>query len=374
MVIHNFRPNGSGAELQAERLGKKLVGLGYGVEVLTPRQAPDVPCSEICEGLVVERSEFPLAHAVFENQAQTLREYWLRRGRYDILHAHLAFGHAISAVLAGRWLNKKVILKLAGAGVGGDLRNFGRLRFAGLGLRILRQADAFVAVSGQIREELVAQGFPEHRIANIPNGVDTDEFRRVRPCPGGARVRFILLGQFYPVKGIDVVLQACRILLDQGLGGAFEVAFFGRANPDHDFQAMAHRLGVAHHVTFNPFSDAVLDLYNDADCYLLASRSEGLSNALLEAMACELPVIATNVSGAVEVISSPDIGLIIPTEDAGAMAGAMRRIMEEPELRRRLGVQARRRVETAYSLRQTALRYAALYDALVERRDWWTKW
>ncbi len=369
MVIHNFRPNGAGAELQAERLGKKLVGLGCQVEVLTPRLSPEMPLHEVSDGLVIERCRHPLAHGVLENQARTLREYWIRRNRYDLLHVHLAFGHAVSAVLAARWLGKKTIIKLAGAGIGGDLRNFGRMRMAKLGLEIIRQADAFIAVSEEMKAELMAHGFAEERIISIPNAVDTCEFRRIRPRPMGSRMRFIQLGQFYPVKGIDIVLQACRILVEQGSGDRFEVGFYGRENPAYDYPKMAAELGVSAQVEFHPFSDSVLELYNNADCYLLASRSEGLSNALLEAMACELPVIATDVSGVRGVLCSSECGIIIPPEDPVALARAMRSLMDAPEAGCGLGQRARQRVASAFSLSSTSKQYFDLYAQLLSSKS-----
>jgi len=368
MSIHNFRPNASGAELQAERLGKKLVALGCRVEILTPRLSPEAPLHEVSDGLIIERCPHPLANGVWDNQAKTLRQYWLRRHRYDILHVHLAFGHAVSAVLAARWLGKKVVIKLAGAGIGGDLRNFGRMRLAKSGIDIIRQADAFIAVSREMQTELISYGFAKERIVNIPNAVDTYEFRRVTPRPMDGQMRFILLGQLYPVKGIDIVLKACRYLVEQGYGGKFTVSFHGRANAEYDYPRMAADLGVLKQVEFHPFRDSPLELYNGADCYLLASRSEGLSNALLEAMACELPIIATDVSGVREVLCSPEYGFIVPPENPHALAEAMRALMDAPETSSRLGSRARQRVQSAFSLANTSRAYLDLYTFLHSSR------
>jgi glycosyltransferase involved in cell wall biosynthesis len=95
-----------------------------------------------------------------------------------------------------------------------------------------------------------------------------------------------------------------------------------------------------------------------------ASRGEGLSNALLEAMATALPVIATRVSGTADVVTDGEDGLLIPPESSESLAKAMATVMQQPDLARRLGQQARQKMLRAFSLDSVAQQYSELYASL----------
>ena len=127
---------------------------------------------------------------------------------------------------------------------------------------------------------------------------------------------------------------------------------------------MAQQLGVTTNVTFFPFQHAILDIYHSAHCFILPSRGEGLSNSLLEAMATELPVVATRVSGTIDVVRDGTDGLLIPPESPEALAKAMAMIIEQPDLALQLGQQARRKMVRDFSLDSVAQRYSELYDSL----------
>jgi glycosyltransferase involved in cell wall biosynthesis len=127
---------------------------------------------------------------------------------------------------------------------------------------------------------------------------------------------------------------------------------------------MAKDFGVAHLVDFLPFQKDMRHIYQEAQCFLLPSRGEGLSNALLEAMAMGLPVVATHVSGTPDVVTNEKDGLLIPPESSEALADAMKRIILDPALRHQLGQNARRRVEDEYSMEHVAGQYSDLYSRL----------
>ncbi|NUM81254.1 glycosyltransferase, partial [bacterium] len=158
------------------------------------------------------------------------------------------------------------------------------------------------------------------------------------------RVRFLLVGRRQPQKGVDLLLHAVKELKSIGLEEKFEVQLCGADSPGHDYKALAFELGVSHLVHFLPFQKDMKQFYNDAHCFLLPSRGEGLSNALLEAMAMELPVIATRVSGTPEVVTDGKDGILIPPDSVGALVEKMKQIILYSELRQILGRNARFRV------------------------------
>lgn len=367
MIISRFRPVASGAELQAERLACKLVELGHPLQVLTERvDSTSLPYEMHC-GMELYRCDFPLAYWIHKGAGHTLK-YLIRKLRtFDILHNHQMWGHAVVSTLVARWLGKKNIIKLACAGSFGDLAQLSRFPYAEMGLRVLRQADAIVAISKEIEAELLAYGFDPNCIHSIPNGVDLKEFQRTQPIPRRQRRRFILLGRRTPQKGIDTALKALKILADKGLADSFELNLYGWDYPGWDYRQMASELGVKGSVNFLPFEDNILDIYREAYCLILPSVGEGLSNVLLEAMAMEMPVIASRVSGNVEVVEHQQDGLLIPPRSPEALAAAMEVMLTHQEQALKWGRQARLKVQEYYSLDAVAQQYSSLYESLMTK-------
>lgn len=365
MIIHHFRPGSAGgAELQAERLAKQLVQLGHPIQVLTRLTAPGALPEETADGVQIHRVPYLLPYWITRDNADTFQYLVRQRHTYDLLHAHLAFGHAVVAVVAARCLGKKAIVKIACAGEYGDLCLFSKFAGFAAALKVLHQADAVVAISREVERELLQYGFPAHRIVRIPNGVDTDFFRRTQPMPERGKTQFILIGRRHPQKGIDTTLLAAQRLLAQGLGDQFEIRLYGADYAEHDYRALARDLGVVEHVRFFPFERDIRAVYHSAHCFLLPSRGEGMSNSLLEAMALELPVIATPVSGTPDVVDDGVDGVLVPPDAPAALAAAMARVIADPAFAHQLGQRARRKVETQFALPRVAQQYSELYSRL----------
>lgn len=367
MIIHQFRPVASGTELQAERLACKLVELGFPVKVLTQLRDPSSLPYEVFQGVEIHRCGFPLAYRLDQGAGSTLEYLVKRRHTFNILHSHQMFGHAVVSTLVARWFGKKNIIKLACAGTFGDLEVFSQFRFAEWGLQVLRTADAMVAISNEIRSELLRYGFAPERIHYIPNGVDLEMFRRSRPWPANSSKRFILLGRRSPQKGIDTALKAVKILVEKGLGDGLELKLYGWDYAEWDYRQMARELEVDRYVNFLPYENNVHEVYQEAYGLILPSVGEGLSNVLLEGMAMELPVIASRVSGTAEVVDHQESGLLTPPGSPEALASAMELILSNPDFALSLGRQARKKVQSHYSLDVVAQRYANLYEFLAER-------
>jgi glycosyltransferase involved in cell wall biosynthesis len=368
MIISQFRPVASGAELQAERLVYKLSALGFSMQVLTQHRDPSSLPYEVFRGVRIHRCDFPLAYDLNSKVSPTLHYLIQNRHTFDILHNHQMWGHALVATLVARWLRKKNIIKVACAGAFGDLEVFSQFRYAKWGLQVLQMADAIVAVSREIQSELLKHGFAPEKIHRISNGVDVGEFQRTRPFPSNPRRRFILLGRRTPQKGIDTALKAMKILADKGLAADLELKFYGWDYAEWDYRKMAQDLGVDSYVAFLPFENDVLEVYQEAYCLLLPSLGEGLSNVLLEAMSLEIPVIVSRVSGSVEVVDHLENGMLIPPGSPEALAGAMELVLAKPELAFEWGRRARRKVQEHYSLDSVAKKYAKLYNSLMNNK------
>ena len=123
------------------------------------------------------------------------------------------------------------------------------------------------------------------------------------------------------------------------------------------------------YVSFLPFEENVLEVYQGAYCLILPSVGEGLSNVLLEGMAMELPVIASRVSGSIEVLDQQKNGLLIAPGSSEALASAMELVLSQPDMAFELGRQARLKVQSHYSLDAVAQKYAELYESLINKKE-----
>ena len=366
MVIHQFRPIACGAEMQVERLAGKLVRLGHQVAVLTQQRHPASLPFEMLNGIAVHRVDFPLSYWTYRDIGKQFRFLVKNRQTYDIVHSHQCFNHAVVNTITAQWLGKKSILKIACAGEVGDLNVFSQFRGFTLVQKILHQTDAVIAISTEIEKELQDYGFPAEHIYSIPNGVDTDEFQRRRPFPERSKIVFLLIGRRTPQKGIDIAFRAIQALLQRGIDN-LELRLYGLDYPEHDYRKMAQECGVQSAVRFYSYTESIHDVYHDAHCLLLPSRTEGLSNVLLEAMSLELPVIATRISGTVDVVEHEKSGILIAPEEPEALAASMEQVMMNPEMAFQLGAKARQRIIDKFSLDRVARCYSELYQRLTEQ-------
>jgi glycosyltransferase involved in cell wall biosynthesis len=389
MIIHNFSPGPvGGAELQAEKLAHHLVSRGHELHILTNSlenvaswfnfggDIPYAPSEEIRESvwnngqktaIKIHRPQFLLAYHFIQGYLPTFRYLLQNRKMFDVLHCHLAYGHAVVAVVAAKILRKPCIIKFACAGEFGELAAICRFPGYRMALRVLQQADRVVSISRELERELLGHGFLPKRICYIPNGVDTEKFKKNEHTRKSDKTSFIFIGRLHPQKGVDIALRAVALLYERANKGCFEVIFYGLEYPEYDYRSMAIQLGIAESVKFMGFEPNILNAYQYADALILPSRNEGLSNTLLEAMSMSLPVIATTVSGNPDVITDGLDGLLIPSESPDALADAMQRLIDDLPLRDKLGKNARTHMVSDFSLDRIAARYENIYNTLLHR-------
>lgn len=226
-------------------------------------------------------------------------------------------------------------------------------------------ATCLVANSQAGRQMSIQDGVLAHKVLVIPNGVEALEpnattRQQVRQRLGIDDHTMMLLsaGRLTHEKGHDLLLTAARYVLDTCPQAQFVLAGDGILRSQHE--AQAKQLGIDKRVLFLGFRQDVHDLMRAADIYVLPSRSEGMPNALLEAMQLGLPVAAFNVGGVGEIIQDGVAGLLAMPEDPQALASALIRLLEDHSLRQRLAQSARQHVRDRYCLEKMFQRYADL--------------
>lgn len=242
--------------------------------------------------------------------------------------------------------------------------------------RIFNQVQA---VSEAVRDACIAQdGLRPERVATVHNAVELDRILKVEPCRDlagayhlhrdGATV-VAASGKVWPVKGIDVLVRAAEIVCREFPRTNFVVAGLMEGEYSKQVTDLAESLGVRANFTFIGRVLPILSIVKACDIFCLLSRSEGLSNALLEAMACGLPCVATAVGGNPEVVQNEHSGFLVPNEDAEAAAARILQLLRDPALRHRMGNNGRKVVADRFTVDVLAGRVASLYDELIANRD-----
>jgi glycosyltransferase involved in cell wall biosynthesis len=234
--------------------------------------------------------------------------------------------------------------------------------------------ERVVCVSEDLRERCLACGVPADRCALIENAIDTAEFSRRLPtaeAKGRAVVppsRFVIgaVGRLAAEKGLDVLIRSVAQLLKQGRD--VELLIAGEGDQKPGLLALISELGVGGRVRLLGYRADTRELYQAMDVYALSSYREGLPNVLLEAMALEVPVVATRIAGVPRLIRDGDNGLLIDPGDTEGLAHALTRLLEDAGLRSRLGRAGRRTIEADYSFDARMQKFRALYDQLLGER------
>ena len=377
MVISTFAPVVGGAELQAQRVSQALIAHGWATQVLTRRHSESHPLTlsslETIEGVPVTRL-YSRGGKVIGGLLYTLGGLWhlLCHGRGSIYHAHDVGASAWVAVLAGCLLGGRSVVKLR-SGYAHYRKRYSRpvrhLMFSAL----LRLADRVVVVNEELEEMVRGMGIPGTRVVRIPNGVDTNSFYPVTvECKEATRNRLglpsdkvicVYLGRFQRKKGVDILVRGWAVLPKDVRARALLVLVGGGAQSE-GLRGLIASLNIQDSVRMVAFKSSVRDYYWASDVFVLPSRTEGLSNAMIEAMACGLAVVASNVGGSAELVKEGVNGVTFASENVNELAQRVHLVVTKGRLRSSLGEQARRTVTTRFRLEATVDQIQEVYQAL----------
>jgi L-malate glycosyltransferase len=237
----------------------------------------------------------------------------------------------------------------------------------------LHQATMAVGMSRGCIEGLLADGMPPARTRVIYGAVDVaqigrgdhTELRRRLGIPSGA-VTLTRIGSLIHRKGVDLLLQALAQL--RGEGADCHLLIVGEGPVRASLEALAHSLGLEGHAHFLGQIEPAGSVFRDAtDIAVSPARDEGFGLTVIEAGAFGLPIVATDTPGMSEILTDGHSGFIVPTEDVPSLARTLRRLIDDPELRQRLGAAARETVERRFLVSRYVAEFEAIYDELLRR-------
>ena len=377
-------PSYGGSGVVGAELGLELAKRGHSIHFISY-----APPMRLDEGRAGERIRFHavdmLSYPLFEyppyTDALASKLFQVAAAeQLDLIHMHYAIPHSVSAYLAREMLKPVRHLPVVTTLHGTDITLVGKdPSFLPITRFGIEQSDAVTAISNYLREATHKTFCPDCEIQVIYNFIDSDYYRRapseaVRStlAPDGEKI-IVHVSTFRPIKRItDCIEVVARIKeLENGSGSQFGVKLVmcGDGPERAGAEALALRLGVADSVEFvgKQLQSQVRQYLSVADLLLLPSQSESFGLTALEAMACEVPVIATRVGGIPEVVEDGGCGYLFEIGDVDGMAQAALRILGDESERKRLGSRGREIAVSQFATERIIPQYEDLYRRIIDR-------
>ncbi len=313
--------------------------------------------------------------STFEMASFLLSAAWyclfnVREFRPDIVHVFFGVPDGPLGWLLKRLYRLPYVVSLRGADVPSDevkrfARHYKLLRpFI---TYLWRDADALVAVSNGLRShaEKVAPDIP---IQVIPNAIDLSQFTPPRQRDTQGPVQLLYVGRFTAAKNVETLIEAVYLLSRREVGD-FELELVGEGETRPRLEHLVAERGLTRRVRFTDWvpRDQIADYYRRADIFVTATTWEGMPNTVLEAMACGLPIVGTQVPGLQELVHDTVNGYLVPPRDPGALADALALLVDNGYERRRMGRQSRLMAERQFAWEYIAAQYVEVYRRVLER-------
>ncbi len=392
MVVDRFHPLIGGVEQQTLQLSKALIDCNVQVMVLTRRVNQSLPAFEELEGV-----------SVYRVPPGGRRSHWLNlisvpifvyallrhRRRFDVLHVHDMFALFLAAVIF-HWLTRKpFIVKVPTHG--NVERRASKTTHTSLyswllhrvilpdffWRLLLKQPASYIAISQEIADELSASGLAD-KIVRIPNAVDVSRFRpldhqertALRARLGFDLNDFVIVshGRIVARKRLDVLIDAVSRLASthRGIRLVLPGPFYP---PDpalkDSLNSMVQTSKLSDVIIFTGATDEPEMFLRAADCFVLPSEREGMPNALLEAMACKLPVIASEIGGVTDVLRHTENGFMFAIGDVNALVDLLNMCIRDADKTLALANEAHRTIQQDYIWSVISQKYKTLYANLV---------
>ena len=394
IFTETYYPVVGGGETQARLLAEGLVSCGHSVIILTRRSDAASKPQEKYGEITVHRLA-PAGSGQLKKWGllfSSLPKLITLRDEFDLIFVSGYRIIGLTAVLVGKALGKRVILKadsqgeMSGEFFTSGLKKFGIspssflvklfLRFRN---RILKQADAFSAITSEIASEWVSGGIPSNKVHLIPNSVDT-----VRFTPAKAEQKLLLreklhlpreaiiaiyTGRLVSYKGLPLLLrvwneirkQQKHLLLVLAGSGGLDIH-----NCENELRQYADVHGLDPYIHFTGAVQNILDYLQAADIFVFPTENDAFPSSVVEAMACALPVITTPVGAIKTIISHGENGSLIRPGDEEQLFEALDVMIANPEIGTRLGRAGWHTVQDRYSAASATAKYISLFQTTLE--------
>jgi glycosyltransferase involved in cell wall biosynthesis len=372
MIITAYHPIVGGAERQLGALAPRMLKMGLDIHIIT-RRYKGLASFEVVDGIPVHRISSPgpmaLASLLFTINALLL----ILKLRPDIIHAHELLSPTTTSVLANLLLHTPVIAKVLGGGKNGDISKLQRNPVSAIRVStILKRVSKFIVISREIENELESIGIPQKNIAFIPNGVDLDHFHPISTIHEKRILRqnlqlppdflAVYTGRLDIEKNVQTLVSIWPEI--RSSNPQAYLLIIGTGSEEESIKS-----NIGEGIIIMGMKKDVLPYLQVADLFVLPSTREGLSNAILESMACGLPVVAFAVGGNPELIKPDQTGLLADPKEPNSLKHKIIQLMKNEPLRREMGIKGRQFVTTHYSINKTLDSLTSLYFELINQKN-----
>jgi glycosyltransferase involved in cell wall biosynthesis len=389
LLTETYYPLTGGGESQTRVLAANLLNKNFQVLIITRRCSDSWKEIDLVDGVSVYRIP-PVGTGRFTRWFMlfwSLLALAKTRSQYDVVYVSGFKSLGLSAVLAAKLLRKRCILKadsngeMSGEFFAAGLKKFGltpssiivRILLSGRN-KILRGANYFVAITTGIAEELKSEGVDPSSIALISNGIDTDRFSRITAFEKQSLRQTLVIprkgiiityaGRLVSYKGLPLLLRVAEVIQSEfdhvgfvliGSGG------FDMHNCEDELKKFVKAKGLEESIYFAGEVDNVHEYLQASDIFVLPSEEDAFPLALVEAMACGLPVISTPVGGIKEIITDRQNGLLVQARDFQQLYQVISGLIRDPTLSASLGTAAVQTVQERYSAGIIIQKYCELF-------------
>lgn len=320
--------------------------------------APDAPLVDELSGVAENNILFSrMRNALDVSSAYELSDF-VRRNKVEIIHAHLGRDYPLAALAAKLSktpfvLTRHVLFPLS------RLQKF-----------LLKQVCGIIAPSNAIAESLEKQNlFSPDKIKIIHYGINLNHFLPFEKSPN-KNFTVGTIGHIAPIKGHDVFVRAARIVLQKRENIRFLIVGEDKSHTGEnrrELEDLIARLELKSKIELAGWTDDVRPFLRKFDLFVSAARAEAFGLVMVEAMLSALPVIATKSEGAMEIIEDGESGVLVPNEDAEALATAILELLGNKAKREHLIENGRRRVEKNFSLARMVSQTEEFYRSVLEK-------
>lgn len=397
IFTETYYPVIGGGETQAQLLAEGLLAHGHSAIVLTRRSDASLKKRErhgkvnIYRLSPVGSGQLKKWGLLFSSLSMLIR----LRHHYDLIFVSGYRIIGLTAVLAGKWLRKPVVLKADSQGeMSGDffqsgLRKFGIShksflfqRFLGFRNMVLKQADAFSAISPEVASEWTSSGIPPEKIHLIPNSVDTKRFMPVDPAekkrlreklslPQNAAIA-IYTGRLVSYKGLPLLLKVWNEIRRKHKNALLILAGTGGLdihNCEDELKEYVKVNALENHVLFTGAIQNVHEYLQASNLFVFPTENDAFPSSVVEAMACNLPVVTTPVGAIKSIVTDKHTGFLIQPANFEQLFHAVDVVLSDQTLASRLGDAACLSVQHLYSAETVSKQYVTLLQKLLSGKS-----
>jgi glycosyltransferase involved in cell wall biosynthesis len=382
MLVTNIDAASGGVQKNSRLLLRELNLLQIKTFVCV-RNYYDLPTTETIDNTVYHRSPvFGSSMAVngVLYLLDTLKWLVWNRRHFDVIHCQQMFGPAMAAAIATMFIRRPFVVRVTSVGDLGEVKAIKSMRFSSIRMRLIRRVSKWIALSAEMKIEIESLGIPSDRVTIIHNATEIpvesgteqetrSKYRRKLGLTGTHTAVFT--GRLSEEKCLDVLISAWPAVISSfpeaklfllGEGGDFR-------NVEGKLRARVETLGLSASIAFLGHVDNANEYLLASDAFVLPSRTEGMSNSLVEAFACGAAIVATDIGANREICIDGENALLFPVGDEVKLAEAVINLFRNPLLAATLGRAARAFAEEDLSIEKMVSSYIEVYREVLDRSN-----